>query len=576
MGVGGEVIMIEIVIGVILIIIALLIVGLIYRKKVYDNVDRLEAWKMDIMNRDVTTELARIKKLNLSGETQEKFESWKENWDMILTQDLPDMEEYLLDAEEAADKFFIKNAKKNLNTVEESLQNIEKSIEDMYEELDHLLNSEKYVRQQIEELAPQLQKLKKYILHNRTQFGRAEMVFEAELSDLEKHLTEYKQLSEEGNYIEAQQLIEQLKEQIQTIEEKINVFPALYRQTKLEVPSQMKELLRGMEEMKEEGYRVQQFGFEKELKQYEHLLKNALNELENGEVAAIQESLEQMEDRLEEMYQLLEKEAKSKTMVESLIPKQKQAISELAEKAAEIANELHELKQTYYLEEANLELFLSMEKWLEKLKTHFEQTVAEYEEKTANHIEIKDKLDHFAEEIAKIEAAQDDFHAEIKDFRKDELAAKEEIKTLKIKLIQTRKVLEKSNIPGVPSYIMNALEEATDKSEVVLKKLQKKPLDMGKVQHAISEADKSVSSFVEQTHLLLDQARLVELAIQFGNRYRSSSPLLAEQLSEAEKLFRQCKYESALEKAITSLEEIEPNAMKRIEELDQEFQRAVN
>src|SRR5699024_9594460 len=553
--------MLEIVIGIILVIIALLIIGLIYRKKVYDHVDRLEAWKMDVMNREVTLELAKIKKLNLSGETQEKFESWKENWDIILTQDLPDMEEYLLDAEEAADRFLVKKAKKNLNEVDKSLQAIERSIEKMYEELDHLLNSEKYVSQQIEELEPKITDLKRYLLHNRTQFGRAEIVFESELSKLEKKLKEYKQLSDDGNYLEAQQLIEQLKNDIDMLDEKISVFPTIYRQCTQSVPNQMKELLRGMTEMEEEGYRVQQFGFEKELKQYEQLLKNAIRELDSGEIASIQESLTQIEERLEEMFQLLEKEAKSKTIVENQLPIQKESILDLRSKVNETALEIKELQVTYYLEEADLELLLSIQKWLDKLENQFEKTEKDYEAKTANHLDIKERLDHCTEEIDKLEKAQKDFQLQVSDLRKDELEAKETIAQLKRKLIQTNKTLSKSNIPGVPSFIMNALEEATDKCEIVLKQLEKHPLDMGKVQHSISEANKSVNNFFDQTKLLLDQARLVELSIQFGNRYRSSNPLLSAQLSEAEHQFRQYKYESALEIAITALEKIDPDVM---------------
>ncbi|MGP4041572.1 septation ring formation regulator EzrA [Gracilibacillus sp. D59] len=568
--------MLEFVIGGILIIIVLLIIGLIFRKKVYDNVDRLEAWKMDIMNRNVTAELAKVKQLNLSGETQEKFENWKENWDIILTRDLPDMEEYLLDAEEAADKFRIKSARKNLQHVETALQDIESNIEDMYKELDHLLNSEKYVRQEIKELDPRIKELKKYLLHNRTQFGRAEIVFESELTKLEKRLSEYSTLTDEGNYIEAQELIESLKDEIVIIEEKISTFPGIYRQCKQVIPEQMKDLLRGMAEMEEEGYRVQQFGFEKELKQYENLLKNAIKELDNGETNTIEESLEQMEDRLNEMFQLLEKEAKSKSIVESQFPNERQHLIDIQQQVESTSNQIKELQQTYYLEEADLELFLSIEKWLDKSENQFEQIEKDYEDRKANHLEIKDKLDTFSEDLDKLDKAQEDFQLQIKDLRKDEMEAKEKIYALKQQLISTDKKLQKSNVPGVPSFIINALEESTEKCEVVLKQLQKHPLDMGKVQHSISEATKSVNNFVEQTNLLLDQARLVELAIQYGNRYRSGHPLLSAQLSEAEKLFRDYKYENALETAVTALEEVDPNAMAKIEEMDKAFQQMAN
>src|SRR5690625_3340823 len=141
--------MVSCIIGFILIIIALIITGLVFRKFIYDRVDKLEAWKMDIMNRNVTAELQRVKALRLAGETQTKFESWKETWDRILTRDLPDIEEYLFDAEEAADRFKIPSAKKCLELVEQTLNQIEGVIADMFKELDELLDSEKQNRKEI-------------------------------------------------------------------------------------------------------------------------------------------------------------------------------------------------------------------------------------------------------------------------------------------------------------------------------------------------------------------------------------------------------------------------------------------
>src|SRR5699024_6118228 len=100
------------VIGIILLIIILIATGLILRKRVYDEVDRLETWKLDIMNRNVASELSQIKRLNLSGETLTKFESWKERWERIVTKELAAVEEHLLTAEEVADRYRISQAKK--------------------------------------------------------------------------------------------------------------------------------------------------------------------------------------------------------------------------------------------------------------------------------------------------------------------------------------------------------------------------------------------------------------------------------------------------------------------------------
>src|SRR5690625_6840351 len=77
------------------------------------------------MNRNFTSELAKIKVLNLSGETQEKFEKWRRRWENIVATDLSDIEEALFDAEEAADRFRFPKANKTLNALEETLEKVE-------------------------------------------------------------------------------------------------------------------------------------------------------------------------------------------------------------------------------------------------------------------------------------------------------------------------------------------------------------------------------------------------------------------------------------------------------------------
>src|SRR5690625_1413340 len=222
--------MVEVIIGIILIIVVLLIIGLILRKRVYDQVDQMEEWKMDIMNRNVTAQLSKVKNLKLSGQTQEKFESWKDSWDIIITVDLPDIEEYLLDAEEAADRFRFPTAKRDIQHVRNTLNTIEDNIKKMFEELDHLLDSEKYAKNKMEELVPRISDLKKYLLQNRTQYGTAEIVFETELSKISKELEAIEDEIEDGNYIEAQEQMEVIEKQANELEEKIETFPIVYKQ----------------------------------------------------------------------------------------------------------------------------------------------------------------------------------------------------------------------------------------------------------------------------------------------------------------------------------------------------------
>lgn len=156
--------------------------------------------------------------------------------------------------------------------------------------------------------------------------------------------------------------------------------------------------------------------------------------------------------------------------------------------------------------------------------------------------------------------------------RQDEIEAKEKLAEMRKQLYQVNRRLKKSNIPGVPTFIWNKMEEANERNNRVFSALEKQPLDMIEVQQALSEAKTTIDYVAEQTETLLEQAYLTEQVIQYANRYRSQDPVLAGKLSEAERLFRAFEYELALEQAARAVEEVEPGALKHIEQ----FQEAAN
>ncbi|UJL45080.1 septation ring formation regulator EzrA [Virgibacillus sp. NKC19-16] len=553
------------IIGTILVIIALIIIGLILRKRVYDVVDKYEAWKMDIMDRNIATQLGRIKRLNLSGETQEKFEAWKERLEFIITKELPDIEEHLFDAEEAADRYRFSKAKKTLNNVDQVLNAIEKDIENMLHEVDDLLESEETSRTEAESIEPNIKALRKVLSQNRYQYGKAERHFDIKIDELEEKLTTYHDLVASGDYYEAKQAIDDLKVSLDALEQQIDEFPAIFKLCKHELPAQLDELYAGLKEMKEDGYRVDHLAFEKEIRAYREQLLNIVNQLENGDASGAEEMVTEIGERVKEMYQLLEKEAIAKNYVENQMPSYRYSLDKLSNTFYDTKTEVEQLRQTYYFEDSDMESYLALEKRITSLKNQLEELSNDMETADTSHSQLREELENGFQQIENLQQKHEEFKKRIHNLRKDELEAKEKLREMREELYDTSRKLKKSNIPGVPSFIWNMMETASGKNSLVMKTLEKQPLDMAEVQHALNESKQAIDNVIEQTDVMLEQAYLTEQVIQYANRYRSQYPLLASKLSESERLFRSYEYELALEKAAKAVEEIEPGALKRIE-----------
>ncbi|WP_085991679.1 septation ring formation regulator EzrA [Oceanobacillus senegalensis] len=554
------------IIGSILFVIVLLIIGLIFRKRIYDAVDKQENWKLDIMSRNIASQLSRIKALNLSGETQDRFEIWKERWEDIVAKELPDLEEHLLDAEEAADKFLFPKAKRVLADGEKVLKTIEKDLEEMLNGLEELLESEEISRKEVEELEPSIKKLRKKLSQNRYLYGKAELQFDVALDELEEAFGEYHELVNKGNYFEAKELVIQIKQDKEEIEDLIENFPSILKKCKYDVPGHLDNLLAGIKEMKEDGYRVEHLGFEKDIHTYQEKLKELLLLLEKGKTKETVQFLAEMDERINEMYQLLEKEAIAKNYLETRVPSFQHSLDIMNDKYEKAQSEVEELRHAYFFEDSDMEKYMSLGNSISMLEDKINEISMDMDDRGISHAELRDRLEIGYQKLEELDKDLEEFKESIQNLRKDELEARDKLAEMRRQLYNLNRKLKKSNIPGVPTYIWNSMEETAIKNSKVIAALEKTPLEMVAVNEALLESKVALDETMEQTDLMLEQAYLTEQVIQYANRYRSKYPLLAAKLAEAERLFRLYEYELALETAAKTLEEIEPGALNRIEE----------
>ncbi|MDY0408676.1 septation ring formation regulator EzrA [Virgibacillus soli] len=559
----------EFIIGGILVIIAILIAGLIFRKRIYDEVDQLDNRKMEIVNRNVASEIARIKKLNLSGETQDKFEMWKDKWETIVTNELPNLEEQLFDAEEAADRYRFPTAKKLLQKIASTLKEIEQDIDTIIAELDELIDTEKTSRMEVEQIVPELSQLKKQLTQQFYQYGKAGNKFEANIKTLEERTNYYFELVNTGNYLAAKEHVEEVKVDFEKLKESFEEYPSIFKACSHHLPSELDELSNGLHSMKEDGYRVEHLGFEKEIQQYKQRLQDCEKELEQAEIKEAKKVVAELEIRIKEMYQLLEKEALAKNYVDSHVKSYESALSETASTLESTRLEVDEIKQTYYLDDMDMEKYLSLDKAITQLQNQFSELTRNLTDDQTAHSTLREQLESGFKQIEELRARHEEFKEGLLNLRQDEIKAKAQLSEMREQLQSTYRKLKKSNIPGIPEFILNIMENAQEKNQYVFQVLEKKPLDIAEVQQALNEAKLMIDQLIEQTDFMLDQAYFTEHVIQYANRYRSKDPVLAAKLAESERLFRTYEYESALEEAVKAVEEVEPGAIKKIEQMQE-------
>ena len=529
--------------------------------------DRLESWKIDLMNRPVLDEMSKVKQLNMTGQTEELFECWRNQWDDLVTVNLPDLEELLFDAEEYIDRYRFYKAKDVQRLIEQKLIGAEDQITNILDELNELVGSEEKNRVEVEQLKELYREAKKNLLAHRHNFGEAENQLANTLDEVISLFQEFDEKTVNGNYLEARETVLMIKNKMEQIVNNMELIPQLLVECSSILPSQLSDVREGFREMEQQGYYLEHVQVENEIITLEQKLEESIAFIKQTEIGKADEEMKEIKARVEILFDLLEKEVHARHFVVQNEKLAKILLETIQDENDQLNNEVTQVLESYHLTENDFETQSKLEKELTVVYKHFNTLVEKLKKnetaQTANEkelIEIKEQLDAIRDK-------QQHFLTKLQALRKDEFDAREKIKELTKKVGDMIRLVSKSNIPGLPENYKYLFEDGKESIENVKRQLEEKPLNISAVNQYLEIAVLTVEKLVNTTTVMLENVMLAEKVIQYGNRYRSKYPSISKALIEAEKAFRNYDYQKALEQAATSIEEIDPSAIKKIEAL---------
>lgn len=547
-----------------LIIAVIIIYGAVFRKKIYKEVDRLEEWKTKIANQPVADEIAKVKGLTMSGETEEKFEEWRKEWEDIIGSHLPDIEEALFDIEEWADKYRFRKSKELLEVVRVQLKDIDSHILNIFNEVEYLIHSEKENRTGITETKEKFFSIQQYIYQNRLSLGKTARIFENQINELKEMLSAFDQETEAGNYMKANHILKDLNENLNKTDQQVKAVPGLLVEVEVELPEECKEVQIGLEEMESKGYQLNHFEFHSVLEEFRNefpVLSKAVADLE---LERVQDRVQEIRDYFDYIYQTLEKEVEARRFVESQAMEARKEIDRLEIQLNELQQEQEKVKMSYRIPDEENKRQEKAENGMEGTLKNWRVFQDMYEYRKQSFTGLKENLESLKKEINTLDKDIRSSKEQLYTLRKDELKALETLKTLRRQLLQDRMKLERSLLPKIPSILLNEVDAAEERIEAAVSALEEVPVEMGKVNAAAEDAEHLVNKVHQELRTTLEQARLAERAIQYGNKYRSHSLSIDEKLLQAENHFRKGYYDEAVRTAIGAVEQKEPNASENI------------
>ncbi|WP_033543303.1 septation ring formation regulator EzrA [Planococcus sp. CAU13] len=562
--------MVEYIIIAVIILLAVIIVGFMFRKKHHAEIERLEQLKLQIQNKPILEELTKVKQLNMNGQTEEMFERWRAVWTEVMDIHIPNIDGMLFDAEDAVDRFNFKKASTSEKNAEEKIDQVDRQMNDILIELEELIGSDEKNRSEMDLLRDQYRQARKSLLAHQYSYGAAAVPLEKKLETFTPQFEEYDDLTAQGNYLKAREIVIGLSGEGQTTFRLIEVIPPLLADIQTKIPSYINELRSGIREMESQGYYLEHLEISKQLDAMEEELAAAKEQVSRLDIDEPKAAVEEMKEKVDSFYELLEKEVESRHYVDQ----HKNATAAMLEKITletrEMSDECAVVQQSYKIPEQEAKIPKSCLETLEDLQKRFDLLQSRTEEDQSAYSSLHQELSEIRSELEKIDTTRADFSESLKSLRTDEHKARARLDILKRKLQETDRMLHKANTPGIPEEMDIRLEEAEENLFVAMQGLQEVPLNMKLVDNYLVKAERSIEEVEEKSIEMIENVQLIERIIQYGNRYRKTNPQMNHKLMEAEESFRQLRYSKALEEAATAVENFEPGSMKRIEVLSKE------
>ena len=558
-----------IIIGIV-VLLAVFIAGIVVRRKHSTEITRLDQEKMQIQHYPLYEELAKIKALNMNGQTEELFETWRSSWAEVTDVHITKIDSMLFDAEEYIDRFKFNKSKEIQKEIAIKIQYCDQARKKIIAELEELIGSEEKNRIEMEQLRDYYRSARKTILAHQHSFGPALEGLEKKIEAFAPKFTEFDELTEEGNYLQAREIVLSLNNDAQEIYALLTDIPTLLAEVQTKIPGAIHDLRNGQREMEESNYYLLHLELTEYLDKVEDELDSLKQQVADLSIEPVKQRMEQMNGEIDQFYDLLEKEVVARAFVEKECHPLREKLNNVMFEMRELSKEAAYVQHSYRISVEEAEIPKNALKQLEAIDRRYTLLANRVEEQKSAFSVLKEELVELENEIEHIHEEQELFSSRLKNLRIDENKARMELENIRKMLQETERSLQRANIPGIPEEMEARLEEADEQIYIVNQTLQEVPLNIETVKQHISSAKKCVEDVRERANEMVLNVMLIERMIQYGNRYRAKNPKMHQQLLEAEHAFKQFRYIKALEDAGTAIESVEPGALKRIEEIVQE------
>ena len=554
--------------GIVLGLIAILVLFIVFKrrkvKKLKDSLSEIEVQRNFIVSTPILSELAKIDVILKNDKLALKKDEWNERYKYIKEDRFKAITDMIIEAENLIETKKYKEAKTYILNLEMEIYKLRVSTDNLLDEIKEITMSEERNRSIITKLKYKYRELERKLSTNKEAYKDAYKYIELQLENIEKKFLDFEDIMENNEYTEVSSLVKVIDDMIAHIGTVIEELPDLLLLTDKIIPERIKEVNDVYLKMIEKGYPLGFLKLEYNITQIENKIKEILDRVRILNIEDSMFELKTFLDYLDNVLNDLDLEKASKRKFDELAKEFKAKLMKVNKIVTDIYNQLEDIKSMYDLQEEDLDDLENVNKRVYETNKDYNAIMIALKEKKEPYSVLKEKLTKLSN---KFEYIEEDLSTSLKSLgsmHDDEVRAREQLDEISKLLKNCRTKIRTYTLPIISSNYYTELAEANDAIYEIVKELEKTPITIKTLNIRVDTARDLALKLYNTTNEMIKTAKLSEMTIVYGNRYKPLDTDIEKGLDEASRLFFKGNYKKALEIAITSIKIVEPDIYKKM------------
>ena len=528
-------------------------------------IEELGVKKQKLMTVPIADILFTLKNLNLTGQTKRTYETWQATWQTITRFRFPEIEASLVSAEQYTQRLNFVKGSQISNQASQLIEETKAEVDKIYTALQKLLDSEKKNREELEVLQERYASMRKDLLAHSFSFGEALESLEKRLSYLELDFTKFNTLTNEGDHLEAKEVLGRIETEMQDFEQIVEEVPKYLKEIEEEYEDQVADLKEGYQKMVEEHYQFPKISIPTEIQKIEEIIAVAREHIKATELEEARQQLDKVAREIDQLYLVMETEYEAKAFVKRNRAQVERKLNQVLQSNRYVNIEVDRVSQNFVLANNEFNRVQDFAKQLEK-----EQEAVAYYSKALQNQQVpysivKEHYEIVLNTLKEIDENQLALVNTLNDLSQQEKSIRDGLDVFELDLRNMKRTIEKYHLPGLPKEYLELFFATSSRIEQLSQLMNRVKLDMTEITGLNQTIEDDVEKLDIMTEEIVDHAQLTEYMIQHANRYRLDHPEIDTAIQQALEQFNHFyRYEESLSIIEKALNQVDPGSAQRV------------